>query len=57
MWVLRQCGESEKIVGAKEGSVDSPAESCRFKQLLGICTEFDSVVNVCDAWPIPASHS
>ena len=57
MWVLRQCGELEKFAGAEEGSVDGPAESCRFKQPLGICTEFDSVVYVCDAWPIPASHS
>ena len=48
VWCLRQCGELEIFAGTEEGSVDGPAESCRFKQPLGICTEFDSVVYVCD---------
>ena len=34
---------------SEEGSVDGPAKDCRFKQPIGICTEFNSVVYICDA--------
>ena len=33
----------------EEGSIDGLANNCTFKQPMGICTEFDSVVYVCDA--------
>ena len=33
----------------EDGSNDGPVKESRFKQPLGICTEFESVVYVCDA--------
>lgn len=32
-----------------DGCVDGPVQECKFKQPMGICTEFDNVVFVCDA--------
>ena len=48
---LKPCGELDLFAGSdkEEGIVDGPIKTCRFKQPMGICTEFDSVVYVCDA--------
>jgi hypothetical protein len=52
IWQLSGNGE-ELILFAgsdkEDGSTDGPVKECRFKQPVGICTEFDSVVYVCDA--------
>lgn len=37
------------VSDSEEGSVGGLAKNCRFKQPIGICTEFDSVVCICDA--------
>ena len=50
VWHLKPCGELNLFAGSdKGGTVDGPIKICRFKQPMGICTEFDSVVYVCDA--------
>ena len=51
VWHLKPCGELDLFAGSdkEEGIVDGPIKTCRFKQPMGICTEFDSVVYVCDA--------
>lgn len=43
-------GRVQIFAGTKvEGSQDGPVLECQFKQPIGICVEFDSVVYVCDA--------
>ena len=44
-------GELRLFAGSDEGdgSTDGPVKESRFKQPVGICTEFESVVYVCDA--------
>ena len=37
------------FAGKEEDSLDGPVTTCCFKQPIGIATEFDSVVYVCDA--------
>ena len=51
VWQLTQSGDLHVFAGSdsEEGNVDGPAKNCRFKQPIGICTEFDSVVYICDA--------
>lgn len=51
VWQLKQSGDVRVFAGpdTEEGSVDGLAKNCRFKQPMGICTEFDSVVYICDA--------
>ena len=51
VWQLKQSGEVRIFAGSdrEEGSVDGLAKNSRFKQPIGICTEFDSVVYICDA--------
>ena len=51
VWQLKQSGDVRVFAGSdtEEGSVDGLAKNCRFKQPMGICTEFDSVVYICDA--------
>ena len=39
----------ETCLCSQEGSSDGPVKGSRFKQPVGICTEFGSVVYVCDA--------
>ncbi|CAB4004120.1 Hypothetical predicted protein [Paramuricea clavata] len=51
---LRPCGNGEELslfAGSdkEDGSTDGPVKESCFKQPVGICTEFDSVVYVCDA--------
>ena len=45
VWKLRSTGEADVFA---EGPLDGPVSTC-FKQPMGIATEFDSVVYVCDA--------
>lgn len=43
-------GTVQLFAGTKvEGSQDGPVLECQFKQPIGICVEFDSVVYICDA--------
>ena len=51
VWELKQSGELVLFAGSEgeEGSVDGLARHCWFKQPIGNCTEFDSVVYLCDA--------
>ena len=44
-------GELRLFAGSDQvdGSTDGPVKASRFKQPVGICTEFESVVYVCDA--------
>ena len=49
VWKLRSTGEEDVFAGKEEGSFDGPVTTCCFKQPMGIATEFDSVVYVCDA--------
>ena len=43
-------GRVQIFAGTKlEGSQDGPVLECQFKQPIGICVEFDSVVYICDA--------
>ncbi len=46
---LTEAGDLVLFAGSAEGNQDVPASTCSFKQPLGISTEFDSVVYVCDA--------
>ena len=48
VWKLRSTREADVFAGKEEGSLDGPVTCC-FKQPMGIATEFDSVVYVCDA--------
>ena len=47
VWQLTQSGDLHAFAGSdsEEDSVDGPAKNCRFKQPIGICTEF----HICDA--------
>ena len=51
VWQLSPRGDVRVFAGSdsEEGSVDGLAKNCRLKQPIGICTEFDSVVYICDA--------
>ena len=49
IWKLRSTREADVFAGKEEGSLDGPVTTCCFKQPMGIATEFDSVVYVCDA--------
>lgn len=50
IWHLKLCGKLHLFDGSdkEEGIVNGPIKTCRFKKPVGICTEFDSVVYVCD---------
>ena len=51
VWQLKQNGDIRVFAGSnrEEGSVDGLAKDCRFKHSICICTEFESVVYICDA--------
>ena len=49
VWKLRSTGEADVFAGKEEGSLDGPKTTSCFKQPMGIATEFDSVVYLCDA--------
>ncbi len=49
VWRLQSTGDVEVFAGKEEGSLDRPVTTCPFRQPMGITTEFDSVVYVCDA--------
>ena len=52
IWQLSGNGEELSLFAGsdkEDGSSDGPVKESRFKQPVGICTEFDSVVYVCDA--------
>ena len=52
IWQLSGNGEELSLFAGsdkEDGSSDGPVKESRFKQPAGICTEFDSVVYVCDA--------
>ena len=52
IWQLSGNGEELSLFAGSDkegGSTDGPMKECHFKQPVGICTEFDSVVYVCDA--------
>ena len=51
VWKIRTDGEVEVFAGCEgeEGSVDGKVKDCRFRQPMGICTESESVVYICDA--------
>lgn len=51
-WQLSGNGNDLRLFAGsdeEEGSTDGPVKECRFKQPVGICSEFESVVYVCDA--------
>ena len=52
IWQLSGNGEELSLFAGsdkEDGSSNGPVKESRFKQPVGICTEFDSVVYVCDA--------
>jgi len=52
VWQLSENGNDLRLFAGsdkEEGSTDGPVKECRFKQPVGICSEFQSVVYVCDA--------
>ena len=51
VWQLNPRGDVRVFArsDSEEGSVDGLAKNCRLKQPIGICTEFDSVMYICDA--------
>ncbi|KAJ7383334.1 hypothetical protein OS493_028882 [Desmophyllum pertusum] len=51
VWKIKTDGQVEVFAGCEreEGSVDGKVKECRFRQPMGICTEFDSVIYICDA--------
>lgn len=51
VWHLKASGELDVFAGSdnEEGSIDGLVKNYRLKQPIGICTEFDSVVYLCDA--------
>jgi hypothetical protein len=51
VWHLKASGELDVFAGSdnEEGSMDGLVKNYRLKQPIGICTEFDSVVYLCDA--------
>ena len=50
IWQLSGNGELSLFAGSdtEDGSSDGPGKESRFKRPVGICSEFDSVVYVCD---------
>ena len=48
MLQLKESGDLVLFAGSTEDNQDGPASTCSFKQSLGISTEFDGVVYVCD---------
>ena len=56
VWQLNGDGGNLRLFAGSEnedGSSDGPVKASRFKQPVGICTEFGSVVYVCDAQTNP----
>ena len=54
VWKLMADGDGQDSVvfagsEKEEGSLDGKAKDCRFRQPMGICTESDSVIYICDA--------
>ena len=51
MWMMKTDGEVEVFAGSEreEGSVDGKVNDCQFRQPMGICTETESVIYICDA--------
>ena len=52
IWQLSGNGKELRLFAGsdkEDGNIDGPIKECRFKQPVGICTEFDGVVYVCDA--------
>ena len=52
IWQLSGNGEELSLFAGsdkEDGSSDGPVKESRFKQPVGICTEFESVVYICDA--------
>ena len=51
VWHLKVTGELDLFAGSdnEEGSIDGLVKNCHLKQPIGICTEFGSVVYLCDA--------
>ena len=51
VWKIKMGGEMEIFAGCdgEEGSVDGKVKDCRFQQPMGICTESETVVYICDA--------
>ena len=54
VWKLMADGDGQDFVvfagsEKEEGSLDGKAKDCRFRQPMGICTESDSVIYICDA--------
>lgn len=52
IWEISGNGEELRLFagsGEEDGNSDGPVKESRFKQPVGVCTEFESVVYVCDA--------
>ena len=51
VWKIKTDEEVELFAGSerKEGNVDGKVKDCRFRQPIGICTESESVIYICDA--------
>ena len=52
IWQLSGNGKELRLFAGsdkEDGNIDGPIKECRLKQPVGICTEFDGVVYVCDA--------
>ena len=51
MWKTKANGEVEAFAGCEkeEGSVDCKVKDCRSQQLIGLCTESESIIYICDA--------
>ena len=51
VWKTKTNGEVEAFAGCEkeEGSVDRKVKDCRFQQPIGLCTESESIIYICDA--------
>ena len=51
VWKIKTNGEVEVFAGCEreEGSVDGKVKDCQFQQPMGLCTESESVIYICDA--------
>ena len=50
VWKIKTNGEVEVFAGCEreEGSVDGKVKDCRFQQPMGLCTESESAIYICD---------
>ena len=51
MWKTKTNGEVEVFAGCEreEGGVDGKVKDCRFQQPMRLCTEYESIIYICDA--------